>query len=315
MATSGVNTYTITSLEIMQEALELLGVLGEGEIITLAARTSCQRTLNMLVKNWQADGLNLFSVQKSYIFPVLGQKSYTLGPGSIDNVTNSFETTTIISQPTAFEIVVEDTDGMTSGDYIGFETTENTLVWDIVSGTTTEGVVAIEGTVENLKVGGTAYFYTTKASKPMNIIEAYINSSGTDTPLGQLSRNEYNELSQKNTKGRANQFYYDPQVLAGYFYVWPTGAAETDIIVLHTQRAQDVFVDPNVLEDVDYPMEWYMPMAYGLAKALAPKYGIPKLDYDRIFLQAAEYYETARGFDTEMYTSVFFQPDTMMSST
>jgi hypothetical protein len=315
MPTSGVDSYTITSVEIMQEALELLGVLGEGEIITLEARTSALRTLNMLIKNWQADGLNLFAVQNLFVFPQKGNLSYTLGTGSVDHATTSFYRTTVVSQSVSTEVQVADTVGMFVGDFIGFETTEDQMAWSTISaldnGTDT---VTLTTPVTNLADEGQVVSYTTKAYKPMHVLEGYLRRASTDIPMGQISRREYGELSQKLAEGYPNQFWYDPQVTYGNLSVWPTGAEQTDVIVLYVQRPMDILQDQLGIDDLDYPMEWYLPLAYGLAKALAPKYGLPKDDYLRIITQSAEYYETARGFDTEMYTSVFFQPDTLQMS-
>ena len=67
MAVSGSTNFSVTRDDIINEALELLGVLGEGEVANTNQLTSASRTLNMMTKAWQADGLNLFAVQRSYL--------------------------------------------------------------------------------------------------------------------------------------------------------------------------------------------------------------------------------------------------------
>jgi len=54
MATSGSIDFATTRDDIITEALEQLGVLGEGESPSAAQLTSCSRTLNMMLKAWQA---------------------------------------------------------------------------------------------------------------------------------------------------------------------------------------------------------------------------------------------------------------------
>jgi len=62
MATSGSIDFAATRDDIITEALEQLGALGEGESPNAAQLASCGRTLNMLVKAWQGEGLNLFAL-------------------------------------------------------------------------------------------------------------------------------------------------------------------------------------------------------------------------------------------------------------
>ena len=52
-----------------------------------------------------------------------------------------------------------------------------------------------------------------------------------------------------------------------------------------------------------------MPLVYNLAKYLAPKYGIPQMDYTRIEAQALELYNTAFSYDIEKDTSMYIKPD------
>ena len=119
---------------------------------------------------------------------------------------------------------------------------------------------------------------------------------------------DYYELTNKDTSGFINQVYYDPQIGAGTLFVWPLTADERDYLILLTQRTLEDF--DSTTDNPDYPQEWYMPLAFNLARYLAPKFGTPQMDYSRIMQQARELYETARGFDTEMGTSMYIRPDT-----
>ena len=62
MATSGSIDFSLTRDDIITEALEQLGVLGSGETANTDDVVSASRTLNMMTKAWQADGLTLFAV-------------------------------------------------------------------------------------------------------------------------------------------------------------------------------------------------------------------------------------------------------------
>ena len=95
MPTSGSINLSASRDDIITEALELLGVLAEGDSPTAAQLTSCARTLNYMVKTWQADGINLFAVQQAYLFLIKNQSVYSLLSTTTDHYTASFvETTT-----------------------------------------------------------------------------------------------------------------------------------------------------------------------------------------------------------------------------
>lgn len=131
MATSGTISFTVNRDEIITEALELLAVLGEGETPTEDQLTSSSRTLNMMIKNWQAEGLNLFSVRRQYLFLDKGRKEYPLGclGGSTSNdkekvrSTYQFNKDVLTEAPVESDtyFYVEDTEGYSVGDTVGFQ--------------------------------------------------------------------------------------------------------------------------------------------------------------------------------------------------
>lgn len=239
MTTSGSIDFTVTADEIITEALELLGVLGEGEDPTTDQLTSSRRTLNMLAKTWQAEGLNLFAVTDYTFDLVQGQSVYRLDGATV----------------------------LESGEI-------------------------------------------TYVPRPMTVIEAYYREgTNPEIPCKVLSRLEYNELSVKETEGVATQVYFDPQVGYAELSVWPTATATAgQTIRIVVQRTLEDFDTGS--NTPDFPQEWYMPLSFNLARALAPKYGTPQMDYARIMQQARELYETVREFDTELHTSVYLRPNT-----
>lgn len=311
MATSGSIDFIVTRDDIITEALELLGVLGEGESPTAAQLTSSARTLNMLIKNWQADGLNLFAVKRQYLFTDTTVREYSLSSSTTHHFTESFGSTEIATAATALDttIEVDSISGISDGDYIGIHTT-NAMEWTTVNGAPSGTTVTLSGALENdAAVDNKVYFYTSKANRPMKVLEAFIKltDSDTDVPIEIISRRKYNELAVKSATGVINQIYYDPQVGTGKMFVWPVSNNACDYLTLFVQRSlEDV---DSASDNFDMPQEWYMPLAYNLAMHLAPKYGIPQNDYYVVERQATALYERAQGFDEELYTSVFFEPN------
>jgi hypothetical protein len=62
-------------------------------------------------------------------------------------------------------------------------------------------------------------------------------------------------------------------------------------------------------DNPDFPQEWYLPLALNLAVLIAPKFGLPRTEYMELQEQADKWYEIAKEFDDELYTSVYFAYD------
>jgi len=88
MATSGSSNFYLTGTAIILEALELLGIAGAGQPISSEDQASCLRTLNMMVKAWQADGVGLWKNTEATLFPSSSGYSYSVGPSG-DNCSST----------------------------------------------------------------------------------------------------------------------------------------------------------------------------------------------------------------------------------
>lgn len=314
MPTSGQTNFLVSAREIIIEALELLGVLGEGEEPTEDQIKSSMRTLNMIVKVWQADGLNIFAVKKTYLFLNRGQKQYELNIGSKDHYGDNLYQTAVQDEEPAgsASITLQDASGATIGSKLRLYLPSGQTAWYGVTGLTagTTRVTLDRPLEEDIPADSLVYHYNKLGGRPMKVIEGYLHQyNSSDIPIDIFSRKQYNELSDKNSLGRVLQAYFDPQVGTSFLNVWPTTSDERDYLVLFVQRTLENFKDQS--SNPDYPQEWYMPLAFYLAYSLAPKYGTPEDDYRRIRMQAAELYETAKEYDTEWGQSVYYEPDFM----
>lgn len=81
MATSGTTTFTVTRDQIIEAALQDLSVLEEGAQPSASAVQKAAFTLNLIIKNWQIDGLKIWTIDNLTIPLINGQTSYTIGPG------------------------------------------------------------------------------------------------------------------------------------------------------------------------------------------------------------------------------------------
>ena len=309
MATSGSIDFVVTRDDVITEALELCGVLGEGESPNSDQLSSSSRTLNMLVKTWQANGLNLFAVQRLYVFLEKNKHEYTLN-NSGDHFTTSFVSTAIngaVSSGSS-SITVDDASSILDSDNIGIKLDDGTMQWTTVNGAPSGNDITLSASLtDDVNDGATVYAYTSKANRPMKILEGYVHSDSSDTPVEQVSRRTYWELSDKTDDGQVNQFYYDSQVSSPVLYVWPETDNVSDYLILHVQRTLEDFDAAS--DDADFPQEWYLPLAYNLAAILVPKYGVHPTQAKMINTWAQYYYRMAWEFDMEFGASVTFEPD------
>ena len=307
MPTSGSINLSASRDDIITEALEILGVLGEGVSPNSDQITSAARTLNYMVKAWQADGINLFAVQQVYLFLIKNQSAYSLIGTTTDHYTASFvETTTSAAASSgATTITVTSATGISASDKIGVYQ-DSTMHWTTVNGAPSGSTVTLTAALTaDVASGAVVYVYTSKANRPMRILEAVANDSGFDIPIHIGSREEYFNQSDKGTDSRVNTVYYDPQVTAPKLYVWPQADDERDYLKLYIQRTLEDF---DASADVpDFPQEWYLPLAYNLAVLIAPKHGKSSSVLGDLAALARNEYERVKGFDTEA-TSIFLAP-------
>ncbi len=310
MATSGTITTTTTAKEIIQETLEMLGALGEGELANAQQETSLLRTLRNLCTAWQADGLNLFAVESVVLLLNPGQISYRIP--SDDTVTASdILPNNVSSYLTAGSTNVTFTEAIdTTHTVCGLLQEDNTLhlanMFNI-NGATCSIDIATQAAVA---AGASAYTFiaTTPSRRFMKALHgSYLNHSGTSIPMEAMSRNDYDALSKKTSTGIPLQYYVDTQTTYNEVYIWPTANSPTQLVRLDVQRQLDSVTATT--DDLAFPGEWFLPLATNLAHVSSSKYGLPLDDTRRLQLLAEKYYEMASDFDFEWGTSIYFQPN------
>jgi hypothetical protein len=147
--------------------------------------------------------------------------------------------------------------------------------------------------------------------KPMRVLSVRrrLTSGTIDTPLREMSRQEYFDQSSKATASVPTSFYFDPQRDTGTLYLWPPASAATaaaqSIELTYLRRIED-FDESN--DDPDLPQEWLLALTYGLAEQLALKYGVNASLRQEIAGRAAMYKAQIESWDTEP-ASLFMQPD------
>lgn len=84
MARSGSYDFNVTRDELIKAAFRLIGVGHRGESVPADEINDASEALNIMLKAWQADGLQLWKREEASITLSAGTSTYTLGPtGSI----------------------------------------------------------------------------------------------------------------------------------------------------------------------------------------------------------------------------------------
>lgn len=161
-------------------------------------------------------------------------------------------------------------------------------------------------------------------AQPLAVLQAWRRDSTDatnpiDTPLEIISESKYNLLSNKSVEGVPTQIFYKRQydgssnqgaTADSTIYVWPTPDATTATNVDLYLLIQRPLLDFNASTDhLDMPQEWYEAVRLNLAYKIAPEYGVPATDYDRLTKEAKDALDLALAWDTER-VSIYFMPNT-----
>lgn len=312
MTISGSYDFNPTSDELITDAYKYIGAVAVGENPTTDEYADGRFTLNTMLKAWQTRNIGLWLNQKCTLFLSYQGESYELG------ATGDNFTTTADAVKTELKVAgtvgdgtidVDSISGLASGDYIGIALDDDTIQWTTINGAPSGNTVTLTANLTGAAaIDNYVYSYTSKAQRPLGIVEARsIDSNGTEVPLLRVSREEYMQLSNKSSTGIINQFWYDPQLTNGVFHVWPTN---TDPRVRVKMTIKKPVSDFDASADTaEFPQEWADAIVLNLAVRISIKKGMP-VDQDLKAL-ARETLFMAETFDTEK-ASTYFQPQMEM---
>lgn len=315
MALSGSTDYSTTRDDLITEALQICGVIEEGGTPSSTKITDCSRTLNMMLKMWQADGLQLWLQDEIIVFLEKGKSIYNLGSSGdravlredlvetdINGALNSGDTS----------VTVDSTTGMSGSDNIGI-VTDDGVFWTTISSVDSSTTLTLASGVDNdVSDGAAVYTYTSAyTERPQRVIEAWRrDKSGNDVPLRLQSRNEYVDLSDKDQEGVTTLIWYDPQLSAGELRIWPVAGQDNLDNKIHLFVSRPIQDLDSATDNPQFPQQWYLVLAWGLAYYLCDKYGVPPQTRDRIERTMTMMKDNVLNWDYEMGTSLFLQPDT-----
>jgi len=143
MATSGDTTFSVDRDTLIKASLRLIGVGIIDEDPTPTEISNASEALNMMLKAWQADGLQLWQIRSYDLTPVAGIYQYNLGAANVGErplrIIEAYrrETSTVIDVPLTrlsreeyYKLSDKNTQGTPSNYYFDPQLTNSVLnVW------------------------------------------------------------------------------------------------------------------------------------------------------------------------------------------
>lgn len=310
MASSGSANYTVTAANIIQDALEELGVIGAGQTIAAEDNATALRALNVLTKQFMgptspvATSLRMWKRKRLTIdltstnFYVIQLRRVAFTSGGTTELTAGTQITGATGGATAKVMSIE----VTSGTWAGGDAAGEIFLCSQV------------GTFqsENLNITGTNNIATIAADSTVyapiqDIVDAVRRTSGgEDTPMSIMTKAEYMALSDKDVTGTPTKVYHEKRKDENRIYLNTTPSTTTDFVVVEALLPIEDF--DATTNNPDFPAEWFRPLKWNLAKELLAKFPCGKQRAQTIIMMATESLAIANSFEPEDVT-VFFEPN------
>ena len=338
MATSGVVIFRLTRDQLITQALIKVGAV-DFENATPATTnqiTYGAQAANMMLKGWEAEGLQLWERKYGVIFPQKNQPVYVLGsPGPAGDhaclstpLGTGFIRTTLTTAiavngtsailtatsnaGTSYSSVGVPTITMAASDNIGIQQTDGTMFWTTINGALAGNTATLTaGLTVGAAVGAYVTTYTTKLMRPLRILDGFTRqAAGNDIPHLLIPRENYNRFGSKLSAGTSIQTYYDVQENVGHLYVYPVPSDVTQQMFIEFQKPIEDFAATG--DDFDLPQEWCEAIVFNLAWRMCGDYEVSKDKIAYLKEMAVYTFERLDGWDQET-GSVFLQPSPQLS--
>lgn len=299
MALSGSKDYSVTRAQIIESALRKIGDYDQGESVPGDEASAAALSLNLMVKEWVARGIDLWLRDEITLFLQPNQQSYAMGT---DHSTASYVETTLSAAEASGQTVISVTSstGMTAGDNVGIKMDDDTIHWTtIVSVDSSVQITITDATDDDAASGNKVYAYTTKAGRPTKLVYAYRRDvNNFDTEVSLIGEKDYRSQSNKSSEGPPVEAWYQPTMTTGTLYVWPVdGGANWDKLILIAQYYPDDFDAAS--NNPQFPIEWANTIVWNLAAELASEYGVPEREQGRLWRIAEHKLNELLDYDVE----------------
>lgn len=272
MTTSGVYALDLTLNQILIEAFDRLQIGADGETLNGDMRARGRSSLNLMIKDWEQQGIHLWTYTEGSLFVQRGQESYDFATANVAN--EWFETLLSVDASSGdTSIGVVSTALMQVGDNIGIILADNSIQWTTITFINSLTTLIIATPLTQDATNGSFVRNYRGEFIPVKRILDVRRREGTDyeIPIVFESRKDYFNLPNKNQEGTPIQAYYQRGRDSGTMFLWNTPSSSVPVINFTYERAIQIMEGLN--DTLDFPEEWHEAIISNLAVKLIPKYG------------------------------------------
>lgn len=301
MARSGSYNFALDRDTIIKRAMQLINLININQTARGADQAYAVDIFQSMIKLWQAEGIQLWNRKQATLFPAYQDAQYSIS-NTGDHCANSYVSTTLSAAEALGQTVLSVTSstGMTAADNVGIELSDKSRQWTtIVSVDSATQITVTAALTASAASGATVIAYTNKiADRPLRILDARTLdlSNNSSVSMQNIGYDQYFNISVKTSGGRPNNFYYDKLLDAGVLYLFPRPDNVNELIEFtYHESIEDVDSSTN---SMDFPVEWTLPLIYGLATELCVAFG----KFEQLPLikgMADEYKKIVREFDND----------------
>lgn len=196
-----------------------------------------------------------------------------------------------------------------TGSRIGVELDSGIRQWTYVLDVDSSTQITIKDALtDDAAVSNSVYSFTEQIDRPLKLFNATYASSFTvsEIPVNRWSRQEYTQQPDKASQGTVTNWYYNPTLVNGSFYVWQTASNVDNVVRIDVRRPMAVYND--ISDTLDYPDEYLMALKWGIAADLGPSYGVKETRQQVLEQKAFETLQEALDNDAEL-DSIYITPN------
>lgn len=300
MAVSGVYTFDLTFNNIAIEAFDRLQIGADGETLTGDMQKRAKSSANLMIKEWEQQGIHLWTYTEGTLFLQVGQSEYNFATANVANT--HFETTlSADAAAAATSIFVESTTDMLVGDIIGVVLSTNNLQWTTIATLPGANEVTLNDALTDTANSGSFVRNYRDEFVPVKRVLDVRRKEGTDyeIPIIFESRKDYFNLPNKEQLGTPIQAYYQRGRDGGTMFLWSNPSSSIPIINFTYERSMQIITKGE--DTLDFPEEWQEAFIANLAVKLIPKFGASVELAQELKAWARESLDLALMFDTAVY--------------
>lgn len=309
MTTSGITSITTNSNLLLKSILNIAGICGTTQVPEADDMTLAREFMNDIIKRWQENGCELWSVREASLVLLPNQGIYDF-TASTTVCAEGLKRTTLSANLAASATAMTVADGtqIADEDNVIVRLDDGTLHQTVTNIAPTGNVVTLAAGPASLATSGNAVyaFPGSKIKYPLGIAKAYFNTTTNfDQQVEIIGLDEYYDISNKLQAGTPTVCHFTRKNEQSSIYTWPVYSGRIGLLKILYRRQLEIM---NAATDTfDFPQQGLLPLKLLVASMMALIY---EYDQKSALLEKKGAALEERFFkDLEATTSITITPD------